>query len=113
MTVDKLVPSPLSSREAFRHNCLKFVPEGPGCYVLTTFGNVVLYVGQAVNIRKRMNDHLDNPLKTAETPLGRAIFIYWLEYDDIGKLERTWLNTHIEHEGALPILNRVYSPISV
>jgi hypothetical protein len=114
MTIDKLVPAPLK-RENFKHNCLRFVSEGAGCYVLTTFGDVVLYAGQAVNIRKRLNDHLDDPLKTVETPLGRAIFFYWLEYDNanLDKLERTWLNIHIDHEGTMPILNRVYSPVSI
>ena len=75
--------------------------------------NVVLYIGQAVNIRRRMNDHLDDPRKTDLTPQGRAFFFYWLEYDDIGKLERTWLNIHGEHEPRYPILNSVNSPVSV
>lgn len=112
MTIDKLVPLP-TLRETFKRNCVKFVSEKSGCYVLTTFGNVVLYIGQAANIRNRMVNHLDNPLKTRETPEGRAIFFYWLECDNIGKLERTWLNTHVEHEGRYPTLNKVYSPVSV
>jgi GIY-YIG catalytic domain len=112
MTIDKLVPLP-TSREAFKRSFVKFVSEKSGCYILTTFGNVVLYIGQAVNIRNRMVNHLDNPEKTRETPKGRAIFFCWLECDDIGKLERTWLNIHVEHEGRYPILNKVYSPVSV
>lgn len=112
MTIDMLNPAP-SNRENFKRNAMKFVPDKSGCYVLTTFGGVILYVGQALNIRNRMNNHLDDPQKTAETPLGRAIFFYWLEYDNIGMLERTWLNTHVEHEGAYPVLNKVYSPVSV
>jgi len=112
MTIDKLAPLP-TSRENFKRNCVKFVTEKSGCYVLTTFGNLVLYLGQAVNIRSRMIDHLDTPEKTAETQFGRAVFFYWLEYEDIGKLERTWLNIHVEHEGRYPILNKVYSPLSI
>jgi hypothetical protein len=112
MTIDMLVPLP-TSRENFKRNCVKFVSEKSGCYVLTTFGNVVLYIGQALNIRNRMVNHLDTPEKTRENPEGRAIFFYWLEYDDIGKLERTWLNTHVQHEGRYPILNKLYSPVSV
>lgn len=112
MTVDKLIPAP-SNHENFKRNCLTFVSEKPGCYVLTTFGRVVLYVGQAVNIRRRMNQHLDDMQKTTETALGRAIFFYWLEYENIGMLERTWLNIHIENEGVLPILNKVNSPVSI
>lgn len=112
MTIDKLVPA-ATKRETFKHTSLRFVPEAPGCYVLTTFDNVVLYIGQAVNIRRRMNNHLDDPRKTELTSQGRAFFFYWLEYDDISKLERTWLNVHGEHEPRYPILNSVNSPVSV
>ncbi len=73
MTIDKLVPVP-AKRESFRHSSLRFVPETAGCYVLTTFENVVLYIGQAVNIRRRMSDHLDDPRKTEMTPRGKAFF---------------------------------------
>ena len=112
MTIEKLVPVP-TKRETFKHSSLRFVPEAAGCYVLTTFENVVLYIGQALNVRRRMNDHLDDPRKTELTLDGRAFFFYWLEYDDIGKLERTWLNIHGEHEPRYPILNSVNSPVSV
>ena len=57
-----------------------------------------------------MNEHLDNYEKTRETSLGRAVLFYWREDLEPNKLERTWLNTHIQYEGALPLLNRVYSP---
>ena len=112
MRIDKLLPVP-TKRETFKHSSLRFVPEAAGCYVLTTFENVVLYIGQALNVRRRMNDHLDDPRKTELTLDGRAFFFYWLEYDDIGKLERTWLNIHGEHEPRYPILNSVNSPVSV
>jgi len=112
MTIDKLSPLP-SARENFKRSCVKFVSEKSGCYVLTTFGGVVLYIGQAINIRSRMVDHLDDPEKTKETPLGRALFFYWLEMDNIGKVERTWLNIHVEHEGRYPLLNKMFSPVSV
>jgi excinuclease UvrABC nuclease subunit len=111
MTIDKLAPAP-AKREKFRHSSLRFVPETAGCYVLTTFESVVLYIGQAVNIRRRMSDHLDDPRKTGLTPQGRAFFFYWLEYESIGKLERTWLNIHGEYEPRYPILNIVNSPVS-
>jgi hypothetical protein len=73
----------------------------------------VLYVGLATNLRKRINDHLDCPEKTRETVKGRAVLFHWLETADINKVERTWMNIHIQHEGALPLLNKVYSPVSV
>ena len=104
-----LIPQP-SHREAFRRNRERFVPKKSGCYVLTTFSNVILYIGLAVNLRRRMNDHLDDPQKTAETSLGRAVLFHWIESPDTNQVERTWMNIHNEHEGSLPLLNKLYSP---
>lgn len=59
-----------------------------------------------------MNSHLDSPTKVGETRLGRAVLFFWLECIDINKIERTWMNIHIQHEGTLPVLNTVYSPTS-
>lgn len=109
MNVDELVPQP-PRFETFRRDRERFVPEASGCYVLTTFSRVVLYLGLAQNLRRRLNEHLDNPGKTKETKLGRAILFFWIETPDIYSLERAWMNTHIQHEGALPELNKIYSP---
>jgi hypothetical protein len=54
-------------KEAFRRSDERFMPENPGCYVLTTFLGVVLYIGLAQNLRRRMSQHLDNPQKTSPT----------------------------------------------
>jgi GIY-YIG catalytic domain len=112
MNVSELVPQPQGCESFLRSRC-RFVPETSGCYALTTFSKVVLYVGLATSLRKRMNDHLDSPEKTHRTEKGRAILFHWLETTDINAVERTWMNIHIQHEGALPLLNRVYSPVSV
>nr|WP_249157761.1 GIY-YIG nuclease family protein [Bradyrhizobium sp. KB893862 SZCCT0404] len=88
----------------------RFVPATSGCYVLTTVDGFVLYVGLAENLRRRLGQHLDNPEKTALTKQGRAVLFHWLESIDTRKIERTWLNIHIQREGVLPELNRVYSP---
>ena len=109
MRIDKLHPAP-ANHEAFRRNRRRFIPDSAGCYVLTTFSREILYVGLAANLRRRFDQHLDNPNKTAMTPLGRAILFWWLETFDTNKVERTWMNIHMIHEASLPILNRVYSP---
>ena len=109
MNIKWLVPLP-AHRQPFRLSHQKFVPPKPGCYVLTTFDEVVLYVGLAVDIHRRMGEHLDNPEKTSATILGRAIWFHWVETADLNKVERTWMNIHIQHEGRLPELNSVYSP---
>lgn len=114
MNISELIPQP-TRRESFQRSRCKFVPDRSGCYVLTTFTGVVLYVGLATNIRVRMSQHLDTPEKTNETPLGRAVLFHWIEVDqsEIEKVERTWLNIHAQHEGKWPLLNKVYSPVSV
>lgn len=111
MNLEKLIPPPVC-KEAFRLDREKFIPEKSGCYVLTNFSGIVLYIGLAKNLRRRMNDHLKNPAKTNETVFGRAIMFHWLISDDLNKIERTWLNTHIENDGLLPVLNKIYSPTS-
>src|SRR3954447_4514429 len=72
MNIENLMPLP-KHRESFKRSRCRFVPAGSGCYVLTTFLGVVLYVGLATSLRERMNQHLDDPQKTRETSKGRAV----------------------------------------
>lgn len=109
MNIDQLVPSPVSV-EAFRRNRERFVSPKSGCYALTTFDGTVLYIGLTANLRRRFGEHLDNPKKTALTKFGVATLFHWLETIDLQKVERTWLNIHLQNEGVLPGLNGVYSP---
>lgn len=111
MNIDKLSPPPIG-REAFNRSRLRNIPSESGCYALTTFSREVLYIGLTVNLRNRMNNHLDNPAKNIATPSGRAVLFYWLtiEAGELNKLERTWLNIHVENEGKFPLLNKMFSP---
>jgi excinuclease UvrABC nuclease subunit len=112
MNVDSFIPCPIF-KESFHLSRRKYVPEKSGCYVLTNFSGIVLYVGLAKNLQRRMNDHLKSSGKTTETVFGRAVLFHWIETDDINKIERTWLNIHIAYEGSMPILNKIYSPTAV
>jgi hypothetical protein len=109
MKLSKLIPQP-QKVQAFKLNRLKFVPDCSGCYVLTNFSNDILYVGLANNLQNRMKQHLDDPRKTSETSIGRAVLFHWIEHQDLNKIERTWLNIHVEHEGKYPVLNKIFSP---
>lgn len=111
MIVASLTPKPLK-REAFKRNREKMIPAQTGCYVLANFKDVVLYIGLAADLHRRFGQHLDSPEKTGVTPLGIAVFFYWLETQDTNRLERTWMNIHRLSEGKLPVLNSVYSPTS-
>jgi hypothetical protein len=112
MKLSELIPCP-PKKEPFRRNIERFIPQVAGCYVLTTFDNTVLYIGLSVNLRNRINDHLDNDEKTSVTTDGRAVFFHWIASKDTEKIERTWMNIHIQHEGVIPVLNKIYSPVSV
>ena len=90
--------------QPFNRNKERFVPEVAGCYVLTTFEGMILYVGLTDNLRRRLNEHLDSAQKTGLTKFGRAALFHWLETADTYRVERTWLNTHSYTEGALPCL---------
>lgn len=113
MKVPGLVPTPLH-RELFKRSVQKFLPRSSGCYVLATFLNEVLYIGLTINLQRRMAEHLDSPLKIKPTPIGKAVFFYWTEFpaQDINLIERTWMNIHIQSEGKVPILNKIFSPVS-
>jgi hypothetical protein len=108
MNVAELTPLP-GHKQLFSRDRVKFVTSTSGCYALTTFEGSVLYVGLATNLQRRIVQHLDTPEKVAPTPLGRAVWFWWYETPEINKVERTWMNIHIQHEGVIPTLNRIYS----
>ncbi|MCW5691609.1 MAG: GIY-YIG nuclease family protein [Pseudolabrys sp.] len=109
MNIAGLNPAP-THREPFNRSKERFVPEVAGCYVLTTFEGTILYIGLTDNLRRRVNEHLDNPIKTGLTKFGRAVIFHWIETPDTYKIERTWLNIHSYTEAALPVLNGMNSP---
>lgn len=111
MTIEDLIPPP-DDAETFEPRSLRFVPERAGCYVLTTFSRLVLYIGRTTNLRGRMEQHLADDKKVKPTRYGRATFFGWVECDDIERIERTWVNIYIQHEGRLPVLNSVYPTVS-
>ena len=113
MKIDELIPFP-TEKVQFKLSSFKLVPHLDGCYILTTFDNDILYIGLATDLNNRFKQHLDNPEKTNPTIEGKAIWFYFLSFDpkNLPKLERTWLNQFSDIHGKLPILNKVYSPIS-
>lgn len=112
MNVDQLVPRPKKRVEfslRYRHS----VPSEPGCYVLATAAANVIYVGLATNLRRRFSQHRDTKEKRQRTPVGVAFWFYFMTCaeSDTCRIERTWLNEHLELHAELPILNKVYSPV--
>jgi hypothetical protein len=112
MNASDLIPRPTDC-EAFRRSALRYVPECSGCYTLTTFPGLILYVGLARSLRRRIGEHLDSPIKTSETMRGKAVLVHWIATENLERVERTWMNMHLLAEGGLPLLNRIYSPVSI
>ena len=112
MNVSDLVPVVVGC-DSFRKSRERFIPDHAGCYVLATFEGEVLYIGLATKLRRRIAQHLDNPEKVAPTQYGRAVIVHWRNADNLEQLERTWLLLHEQHEGRMPVLNKVHSPLSV
>ena len=111
MYVNDLAPRPIEWLP-FSKGQIRRAPQNSGCYAITTFDNHLLYIGMAINIKRRLVQHLDDPDKATITPYGRATKVFWRMADDIRKLERTWLNSCAATDGALPPFNIIDSPAS-
>ena len=112
MMLEQLLPS-AASKVQFTHKFRKFVPASNGCYILTTFKGEVLYVGLTDSLHRRFGEHRESEEKRKVTAQGAA---YWFCYlicapKETARIERTWMNQHMELHGKLPLLNKVHSPV--
>ena len=113
MNVTELIPQPVE-KVLFKLSSFRKVPQTAGCYILTTFEGIILYIGLSIDLNKRFQQHLDNPEKIHLTERGKAFWFHFSDYDrnNLNKLERTWLNQYQTVHGRRPILNKADSPIS-
>lgn len=103
-----------SERTQFSWSENKQVPEGPGCYVIATMDDTVLYVGQATrSVRARMAAHLESAEKRKGINGIVPFWFYYLAADpqSVGAIEGGWINQSILEDGMIPPLNRVHSPV--
>ena len=112
MKVSNLIPI-IENRYQFNLRFQKFIPNQPGCYVISTFDDEILYVGLTDNLRRRFGEHRGNREKINLTIQGKAFWFYFMTYvkKDLCKMERTWLNQYEVIHGNLPILNKISSPV--
>lgn len=112
MNVANLHPPP-QEKAPFELSAYLQVPEDSGCYVLTLFDGHILYIGKSKKLRRRFEQHLDDPLKTQPTSQGRAVWFHWLLHKELhlNALERGWGHEHRVVEGVLPILNDASPPV--
>ena len=89
-------------------------PQEPGCYVIASFDDDILYIGQSVDIGKRMESHLTDNRKRKLTPDGVAYWLYYTirqEGSDLNALERGWVLEYRGREGKLPPFNKIMPPV--
>jgi predicted GIY-YIG superfamily endonuclease len=110
--VEQLIPT-VEQRVEFSLKSRKFVPASAGCYALSTFDRDVLYVGLTYNLHRRFVQHRDTRKKREPTSVGMAFWFYFLSCDkrEVHRIERTWLNEHMELDGEWPLLNKTNSPL--
>lgn len=112
MQVGWLAPK-ADSRALFAWASIGVVPEAPGCYALVTHDEIVVYVGQAKNINRRMKDHLASDEKRSLTPWGYARWLYYRQCDvvDLAQLESAWTRQFkIANRGRLPHFSKTEPP---
>ena len=112
MLVAKLVPA-ANTRVSFSLDCGPLVPIASGCYVLTNVDGVALYIGQSVDLSRRMEEHLGDEVKRGITPHGKAFWFYYAlcSESELSSLEGAWVNAFkLANHGQLPYLNSVNPP---
>jgi len=113
MKITELSPKIFEKIE-FQLSKVKFLPEKMGCYVITNFSKDIMYIGQTINLKSRLQQHLENDQKTKLTSNGKAYYFYFKIIEQeihLNKLERGWLNAFELKEGHIPILNSVRGPV--
>lgn len=110
MKVDKVIRRRHSdfNRVPFKLSAAVKVHAAPGCYVLSNFSDEVIYIGQSVNLCRRMQEHLKSSRMTALTRLGYAA---WFCYElwgagQIANVEADMLTAYWRVHRRLPPLNR-------
>jgi len=113
MKVTQLSPPPTQKIE-FSFIGSKSVSAKMGTYAICNFHDEVMYVGLAIDLNRRIKEHLDSKEKTSVSEKGKAYWFYYLVLEherDINRTERGWLNQSELEDGDLPIFNKIRSPV--
>ncbi len=92
MNVGELIPA-VQHRLAFELSVLRRLRDASGCYCLTNASGTVLYVGQAVSVRRRLVQHFARPKRRQLTSQGRISQVAWRPAEPLhlDRLERGWI----------------------
>lgn len=112
MFVSSLTPE-IGDKAEFSYSALRDIPEESGCYVLTTYDGTILYIGQSINVCRRIEQHLDKDDKRKKTPWGVAFWAYYALCPaiELDALEGGWVYQYrMREKGNLPFFNKVMPP---
>lgn len=99
----------------FEYSQLKCLPQALACYVLSSYDQEIIYIGQAEKLRQRLLQHFDSSKLTEITKFGKIFCAYYIELTELNEInttERGWLIMHELETGSLPPLNKIHSPVS-
>ena len=114
MKIGELDPPPTEKMQFDGWHQRIAAPLEVGCYVIATYHEDILYIGQSVRIGDRMKSHLEDTRKRQKAPGGVAYWLYYFVCENAGELnelERGWVLQYKAREGgALPPFNKVMPP---
>ena len=92
----------------FQLSSISSVPSRSGVYVLCNVYREVLYIGQSVDVARRLGQHLDDRRMTGPLKAGRAnlVFVKWVPKRDLLDEEKRLLFQFKSAVGSWPPLNR-------
>ena len=104
MNVKELIPS-VTHVGRLRPSEANFAPDGPGCFVVTTFSGDVLLIGKGPNIRECFRTTVSRSEDTELVGYRQPVFFHWRLAPNPVAVERAWLKRHRLAEDSLPPLN--------
>ncbi len=98
----------------FEYRFLRALPPTPGCYVLSTASDDIIYIGQAKSLQSRLLQHWENGRHKETTIYGRVSKVSTIAVSDLAALnayERGWINLCELADGLRPPLNKMGAPV--
>ena len=98
----------MTERVSFDFRFGAHVPTLAGCYVLTNIYDDILYIGQTIDLCRRMEEHLKDPRMNQRTRYGLVSWFYYtsLPSSKLRDVELQLLAGYKFAHGEWPPLNR-------
>ena len=99
----------IDERTSFDVRFSGLLPNVSGCYCISNIYEEVLYIGQTIDLRRRMSEHLSDPRMTGKTAQGLPSWFHCKQVHPkkLDQVEGSLLSAYKYSEGDLPALNRL------